>query len=204
MTVPLFQHKTNFDIDPFTDLLFNALLTFTFLFLIALLLLNPPAKTGIIDPKAEFLITVSWPDGNPNDIDVWAAGPKGQRVWYKRTEEGLMHLDRDDRGLANDTQKINGKDIVNPLNQEVLTLRGRAPGEYIVNVHYFKSETKEDVPVTVYLAEVNPRMKVLHYNTIVLTEEGEESTALRFTLSQTGKVIDINQLPKSLVKANHE
>ncbi|MDO6806188.1 hypothetical protein Q4595_27265, partial [Wenyingzhuangia sp. 1_MG-2023] len=61
----LFRHNTHTDIDPFTDLLFNALLTFTFLFLVALILLNPPARTGIVDPKAEFLITVSWPDGNP-------------------------------------------------------------------------------------------------------------------------------------------
>lgn len=197
----LFHRKSSFDIDPFTDLLFNALLTFTFLFLIALLLLNPPAKTGIIDPKAEFLITVSWPDGDPNDIDVWATGPNGKKVWYKRTHDGLMHLDRDDRGLANDKQVVNGREIINPLNQEVLTLRGRPPGEYVVNVHYFKTENQAEVPVTVYLAEVNPKMKVLHYHTAVLANEGDEATAVRFTLTPSGKVININQLQKSLVKA---
>lgn len=198
----LFQRKSSFDIDPFTDLLFNALLTFTFLFLIALLLLNPPAKTGIIDPKAEFLITVSWPDGDPNDIDVWATGPNGKKVWYKRTQDGLMHLDRDDRGLANDKQVVNGKEIINPLNQEVLTLRGRPPGEYIINVHYFKTENQAEVPVTVYLAEVNPQMKVLHYHTSLLAKEGDEATAIRFTLTPSGKVTNINQLQKSLVKAS--
>jgi len=198
----LFQRKSSFDIDPFTDLLFNALLTFTFLFLIALLLLNPPAKTGIIDPKAEFLITVSWPDGDPNDIDVWATGPNGKKVWYKRTQDGLMHLDRDDRGLANDKQVVNGKEVINPLNQEVLTLRGRPPGEYIINVHYFKTENQAEVPVTVYLAEVNPQMKVLHYHTSLLAKEGDEATAIRFTLTPSGKVTNINQLQKSLVKAN--
>ena len=197
----LFKSKTGFDIDPFTDLLFNALLTFTFLFLVALLLLNPPAKTGIIDPKAEFLITVSWPDNNPNDIDVWASGPEGKKVWYKRTQDGLMHLDRDDRGMANDTQVVNGKTIVNPLNQEVLTIRGRPPGEFVINLHYFKSESNEAVPVTVYLAEVNPVMKVLHYTTTLLAEEGDEATALRFTITPAGKVAEINQLQKSLVKA---
>lgn len=196
----LFQRRPSTDIDPFTDLLFNALLTFTFLFLIALLLLNPPAKTGIIDPKAELLITVSWPDRDPNDIDVWASGPDGKQVWYKRTQDGLMHLDRDDRGLANDTQVINGKEIINPLNQEVLTIRGRPPGEYVINVHYFKSESNSEVPVTVYLAEVNPVMKVLHYHTAVLKKEGDEQTAVRFTLTPNGKVTNINQLQKSLVK----
>mgnify|MGYP001112909948 CR=1 FL=1 len=197
----LFQRKNSFDIDPFTDLLFNVLLTFTFLFLIALLLLNPPAKSGIIDPKAEFIVTVSWPDGDPNDIDVWATGPDGAKVWYKKTQDGLMHLDRDDRGLANDTQTVNGREIINPLNQEVLTIRGRPPGEFIVNVHYFKSETKKEIPVTVYLAEVNPVMKVLNYHTTVLSEEGEEATAVRFTITPAGEVININRLQKSLVKA---
>jgi uncharacterized protein YfaP (DUF2135 family) len=199
--VSLFQRKNSFDIDPFTDLLFNVLLTFTFLFLIALLLLNPPAKSGIIDPKAEFIVTVSWPDGDPNDIDVWATGPEGAKVWYKKTQDGLMHLDRDDRGLANDTQTVNGREIINPLNQEVLTIRGRPPGEFIVNVHYFKSETKKEIPVTVYLAEVNPVMKVLNYHTTVLSEEGEEVTAVRFTITPAGEVININRLQKSLVKA---
>lgn len=198
----LFRNRLGGDVDPFTDLLFNTLLTFTFLFLIALLLLNPPAKTGIIDPKAEFIITVSWPDGNPNDIDVWAEGPKDSKVWYKRTQHGLMHLDRDDRGIANDTQVINGKTISNPINQEVLTIRGRPPGEYIVNLHYFKSEDKQEVPVTVYMAEVNPSLKVLSYTTETVQREGDELTALRFTITPKGSVTNINKLQKSIIKAN--
>lgn len=194
----LFKKKQWNDVDPFTDILFNVLLTFTFLFLIALLLLNPPAKTGIIDPKAEFLVTVSWQDNDPNDIDVWAEGPSGRRIWYKTPQVGLIHLDRDDRGMANDTQVVNGQTISNPLNQEVLTIRGRSPGEYIVNVHYFKSENKEEVPVTVYLAEVNPKLKVLQYTTVVLERSGDEKTALRFTINQDGQVTNINQLQKNM------
>jgi hypothetical protein len=200
----LFKRQTGFDVDPFTDLLFNALLTFTFLFLVALVLLNPPAKTGIVDPKAEFLITVSWPDGNPNDIDVWLAGPKGQTVNYKQVQNGLVHLDRDDRGMINDTQVVDGVEINNPINQEVLTVRGRPAGEYIVNLHYFKTQVEDDaeqqaVPVTVYLAEVNPKMKVLFYNTNLLEKEGDEITAFRFTIKANGQVDNINQLQKALV-----
>ena len=167
--------------DPFTDLLFNALLTFTFLFLISLLLINPPVKSGIINPKAEFLITVSWEDGNENDIDTWVQGPQGTKVWFKQAQNGLMHLDRDDRGKTNDTQQVDGREISNPLNQEVVTIRGRPPGEFIVNVHYYKSVDQLEVPVTVYVAEVNPTLKVLHYATLDLKKEGEEKTAVRFT-----------------------
>lgn len=193
------QRMSDSGSDPFTDLLFNALLTFTFLFLISLLLINPPAKSGIINPKAEFLITVSWEDGNANDIDTWVQGPQNTRVWFKQTQNGLMHLDRDDRGLTNDTQQVDGQEIVNPLNQEVVTIRGRPPGEFIVNVHYYKSTDQLEVPVTIYVAEVNPTLKVLHYATLSLKQEGEEKTAVRFTLNAQGKVENINTLQTSLV-----
>ncbi|WP_022953456.1 hypothetical protein [Leucothrix mucor] len=193
------QRMSDSGSDPFTDLLFNALLTFTFLFLISLLLINPPAKSGIINPKAEFLITVSWEDGNANDIDTWVQGPQNTRVWFKQTQNGLMHLDRDDRGLTNDTQQVDGQEIVNPLNQEVVTIRGRPPGEFIVNVHYYKSTDQLEVPVTIYVAEVNPTLKVLYYATLSLKQEGEEKTAVRFTLNAQGKVENINTLQTSLV-----
>jgi hypothetical protein len=195
----LFKRRESLDVDPFTDLLFNALLTFTFLFLIALLLMNPTAKSGIINPKAEFMVTVSWPDNSPDDIDTWVEGPKGQLVWFKRAQEGLMHLDRDDRGQVNDMQLIDGKEIVNPLNQEVVTIRGRPPGEFVVNIHYYRSQTLQAVPVTVYLAEVNPTLKVLHYATTTLQREGEERTAVRFTITPNGQVTGINTLQKSIV-----
>ena len=55
--------------DPFTDLLFNALLGFTFLFLVAIMFMNPEAKSGIIDPTAEYIFTVTWEDNNPERPD---------------------------------------------------------------------------------------------------------------------------------------
>ena len=98
--------KDRFRSDPFTDLLFNALLGFTFLFLVAIMFMNPEAKTGIIDPKAEYILTITWEDNSPDDIDVWVEDPEGQLVYFRATEAGLLHLDRDDRGLINDTITI--------------------------------------------------------------------------------------------------
>ncbi|MCP3869049.1 MAG: hypothetical protein GY703_13295 [Gammaproteobacteria bacterium] len=196
----MFRSPRRFEADPFTDLLFNALLAFTFLFLVALMFLNPPAKTGIIDPKADFLISVTWADNNPDDIDTWVEGPNGQLLWFKNPQASLMHLDRDDRGMTNDTLLIDGRTIQNPLNQEVITIRGRPPGEYVVNVHYYNSKTFKPVPVTVYLAEVNPTLKVLHYATLVLDRVGEEKTAVRFTIEPNGKVSGVNTLSKPIVQ----
>ncbi|MES9826670.1 MAG: hypothetical protein ABW201_00220 [Candidatus Thiodiazotropha sp.] len=196
----MFRKSRQFDADPFTDLLFNALLAFTFLFLVALMFLNPPAKTGTINPKADFLISVTWTDNSPDDIDTWVEGPNGDLVWFKNPQAGLMHLDRDDRGMANDTLLIDGKTIINPLNQEIVTIRGRPPGEYVINIHYYNSKSLQPVPVTVYLAEVNPALKVLHYATLILERLGEEKTAIRFTIGTDGQVSNINTLEKSIIQ----
>ena len=194
--------KARFRSDPFTDLLFNALLGFTFLFLVAIMFMNPEAKTGIIDPKAEYILTITWEDNSPDDIDVWVEDPEGQLVYFRATEAGLLHLDRDDRGLINDTITISGEEVQNPLNQEVVTLRGVVKGEYVVNLHYYASETKKPVDVNVRLAKVNPKLEIVYYGKVNLEKKGAEKTAVRFSITRDGEVSGINFLPKSLVIVN--
>jgi len=74
--------------DPFVDLLFNALLGFTFLFLIALMFINPQARKGRIDLKAEYIISVTWPDQLADDIDLWVQDPLGETASYLRKDAG--------------------------------------------------------------------------------------------------------------------
>ena len=196
----LFKHKPDFELDPFTDLIFNALLIFTFLFLMALLLLNPPAKSGIIDPKAEFLVTVSWPDNDPNDIDVWAAGPAGAQVWFMRPQDGLLHLDRDDRGAKNNSVIVNGREITSPIRQEIVTLRGLVPGEYVVNAHYYESKDKLPVDVSVAVVKVNPQAEIVYTGTQQIPAKGDERTLVRFSIDESGTVIDLNTRPLTIVQ----
>jgi len=195
-------HRRRSTTDPFTDLLFNALLGFTFLFFITIMFMNPITKTGKIDLKAEYIITLSWPDGNTDDIDIWVEGPEGNLLWFRDPEVGLLHLDRDDRGALKDTLTINGETIVNPLNQEIVTLRGLVPGEYVVNVHYYETKTKEPVKATVKVEKVNPILEVIYYGSVTAEKVGEEKTAVRFTIAPDGSIRGINSLPKSLVKMN--
>jgi len=185
--------------DPFTDLLFNALLGFTFLFLVAIMFMNPEAKSGLIDPKAEYILTITWEDNSPDDIDTWVEDPEGQVIWFRSPEAGLLHLDRDDRGLINDTITINGEVVKNPLNQEVVTIRGVVKGEYVVNLHYYASETLKAVDVNIRLVKVNPAFKIIYYGTVILEKVGDEKTALRFKIGGDGKIYNINFLPKQLV-----
>jgi hypothetical protein len=190
------------EVDPFSDLLFNTLLAFVMLFAIALVAMNPKAKTGVIDAKAEFIVTVSWPDLDPNDIDTWVQDPAGNTVWFRSREGGMMHLDRDDRGLANDTLVINGQTVVNPLNQEVVTVRGFAPGEYTVNLFYYDTKNGKPVDATVSVVKVNPKAEVVFYGTVALARKGDEATAVRFAVNREGGVDNVNTLPKKLVSAD--
>lgn len=186
---------------PFTDILFNALLGFTMMLFIAVALIHPDAKTGDVDVKAEVLITVTWPDNNPDDIDTYVRDPLGDIVWYNTLEKGLMHLDRDDRGNYLDEVEINGLKVVYPLNQETVTIRGIVPGEYTVNVYHYLNPTRQPVPVTVKVEKLNPKVSVVYYDTFELKGEGDEHTAVRFSLAQDGGVHDINTIQTSLVRA---
>lgn len=189
------------EVDPFYDMLFNMLIAFVFCFIVALLAMNPKAlKAGDIPSKAEYIINVSWPDRNPNDIDTWVQDPGGNLVWYRAREAGLMHLDRDDRGLANDVILLNGKEIVNPLNQEVVTLRGIEPGEFTVNLQYYETKDGQPVEATVTVIKVNPRADVVFYGNVSLARKGDEATAVRFTVLPDGQVTNVNTLPKKLVQ----
>ena len=187
------------EIDPFTDLLFNALLIFTFLFLVTIMFLNPPAKTGTVELKAEYIVTVKWPDNVPDDVDTWVEDPDGRVIWFRNTEEGFMHLDRDDRGLANDMLEIDGRLVINPINQEIVTFRRMVPGEYVVNLHYYKSNTNQPVTAEVSFARVNPVLEILYYGKVELNSAGDERTAVRFRMNPDGSIADINTMHKSLV-----
>ncbi len=184
----------------FTDLLFNALLGFVVMFVLAFLLINPIAKTGAVDTKAEFLITLSWPDGRREDVDMYVEDPAGNLVWFRTREAGLMHLDRDDLGRSNDVIRVAGREIVNPLNQEVVSIRGIQPGEYVVNLHLYRAgPVPQPVPATVKVEKLNPKVEIVFYGEVVLTRPAEERTAVRFSLRGDGSVRDVNQLPKELV-----
>jgi hypothetical protein len=172
-----------------------------FLFFIALLVMNPEAKQGKIDVKAEFIITMSWPDSHPDDMDLYAQDPAGNIVWYHEREAGFMVLDRDDRGGLNNSITVAGRKITSPIRQETVSIRGIVAGEYTVNINHFLATTAVPVPVSVKVEKVNPTVEVVHYDTIALNHAGMEKTAVRFKVAENGSVTDVNQRPKSLIQA---
>jgi hypothetical protein len=195
----MFEEEQEPDFEIFSALLFNSLKAVTFMFFIAFAMINKPADQGKVDPKAEMMITVTWPDNNPDDVDTYVEDPASNIVWYNQREAGLMHLERDDRGMFKDVVLLDGKEISNPLNQEIVAFRGLEDGEYVVNVVHYIANGTAPLPVQVKVEKLNPTVKVIYYQTLMLKGTGDEQTAVRFTLKGQD-VVNVISTPKSLVE----
>src|ERR1700728_3515391 len=114
--------------DPLGVMLFKALQVVSFLFFMALLAVSPDTRDGKVDSKAEFIITMNWPDNHPDDIDLYAEDPLGNIVWYHVREAGFMVLERDDRGGINNSIVVNGKKVSSPIREETVSIRGIVAG----------------------------------------------------------------------------
>jgi len=172
--------------DPFTDLLFNILLGFVFLFFLTILFINPITKLGNANIKAEYIITVDWQDNLPDDIDLWVRDPNGEIVSYLKKDAGWLHLDRDDQGVINDKIIINNKEVIYPINREVVTLRGIIPGEYTVNLYLYEHKSGKPIDAKLIIEKVNPSLKLVFFNNVSLKEKDAELTIAKFRLDSVG------------------
>ena len=182
----------------FTDLLFNILIGFAFLFIIAFILINPITEDAQIKAKAEFMVIMEWDDKSNYDIDLWMQDPLKTIVGFPNKESGWLHLDKDDLGASNDTVTMRDGTIKTVyLNREIMTVRGIAAGEYIVNIHLYstKGQNTGPMPVHVSIMKINPYGEI--YNGITtLNINGQEETVQRFTVNARGEVISTNKLQK--------
>lgn len=177
----------------FIDMLFNIIIVFVLLFFIAVLLMNPPSKKEDIPAKADLIITMTWPDNNPHDIDLWLKTPKGTPIFYNHRENSFAFLDRDDLGISNNYVEKDGVKVPLSARREVISFRGKSPGRYVANVHFFISKSPDGqrayeydgqpIPVIVELIQINPVYKVLAKKEIVLTQVKEEKTAFSFIIA---------------------
>ena len=187
----------------FNDVLFNALLGFVVLFVLALLLINPITKKSDIPAKAEILITLEWDDEVGDDIDIWVQGPTGVPISFQNKTNGVMHLDRDDLGKSSDYMWIDGERIVIRLNREVVSMRGIAPGDYYINIHVYSKNAKTGpTKYTLTLLDVNP-YKEVYVMQGELTQRGEIVRLPGFTLDEEGVVTDVWTSDKIVVGAKN-
>ncbi len=202
----MFQEPSLFDgsddgsFVPFTDILLNVLMGLSIMVFIAFALIRPEMMTGTVELNAEYIITVTWPDNHPDDVDTYVEDPVGNIVWYQSPEAGLLALERDDRGNYRDTLIVNGERITNALNQEIVTMRAIVPGEYVVNINHYVANGVDPVPVSVKVERINPALQLVYYGTVNLDHRGQEETVVRFTLDAEGNPTALNDRFKSLIQ----
>ena len=196
----------------FTDMLFNVLVGFAFLFIVAFLLIKPEQKKADFERKAEFVIVMEWDHDQPDDIDLYVQDPTQQKVHFRLPIVNFMYLDKDDLGYANDivtnvdgvVQKVN-------INREVVTIRGIIAGEYIINAHYYSSrewsrlgptaeygelttnskqvqDKEKPLTVKIELHRVDP-YKIMWVGEKKFFKKGQEETFVRFSIDKDGNQI---------------
>jgi len=195
----------------FLDMLWILLAGFGAMFIIAFLLIQPPAKEADIIKKAEYIIVLSWDSKVGDDIDLWVQDPKGVTVSFKNRSAGFMNLEKDDLGRTNDTMTDEyGTVTVMEINRETITLRGTIEGEYQVMIHVYNREFKSmgtglgrerttgPVPYTVEVVKINPYR-------IVYAEEGfyefdkQEISIVRFKVDKKGWFDGFNKDPSNII-----
>ena len=189
------RYKSTFG---FVDLLFNLLVGFTFLFMLAFILINPVAKKEAHDPKAEYLVIMSWDDNSKADIDLWIKDDVDTIVGFRAKDVALLTLDRDDLGDRNDmyTSKENVELV--PVNREVISIRSKTQRRYVVTTHFYNNLGDPDVTpqnIKIELLQVNP-YKILKIVEVTLSEPSEEKHVFEFEVLNDGDVVfhESNQL----------
>ena len=125
--------------------------------------------------------------------------PRGNVVYFQNQQAGLMHLDRDDRGTLADRLIIDGVNVENPANQEIVTIRGFMAGEYVVNLLHYKAHFSVPLKTKVKVEKINPEVDTVYFGNHFLNETGDELTAVRFFLDEKGNVEDLNYSQKLLI-----
>ena len=179
----------------FTDLLFNILVGFAFLFIVAFLLIKPESKEKDFDRRAEYVVVMEWDKEADDDIDLYVGDPIGGVTSYQNPIVNHTHLDKDDLGDRNDTVTYpDGTVNTIKINREVMTIRGIIPGEWIVNAHYYSNHNYKltkpsnySITVKIELHQVNP-YKILWVGEKTYSRKGQEETFVRFNLDKQGKI----------------
>jgi hypothetical protein len=196
----------------FLDLLFNQLLSFALLFLLALLLVKPPTTSDAsVKLRAEFVMTMTWPDGALDDIDMWVQLPDGRKVNFRNKDVDYVTLDRDDLGALNDFYTVDGRRELTMMNREMATIRAIVPGRYIVAAHVYAVRDKVEDPAdrarvwlpapplpyaaTLEVMKLNPRSTEVLRSTVQVAERGQEAVFAAFDVDADGNVTNVELNP---------
>lgn len=172
----------------FIDFLFNLVIALTALFLLSILLINPPKKESVQKREAEYFIVIKWQDYNNNDIDLWVTD--GDRtISFINRQHPNMSLDRDDVGPDEPTTRTHFL----PNNEEIVTIRSKQRNVYTANIHVYNLRDPSNPPVVSW-ALINARSnKVEASGAKYVNLMGQEVTLFRVYINDSGEVDSIDK-----------
>ena len=194
----------------FIDAILNSLMGISALFIISFLLINEDEDkiTDVPEPPVQMLITMTWPTegaAKDADMDLWLqySPNSDDAVGFRSPVRDGIALERDDLGSRSDRYVSKGRaeTQVIPINQEVIALRRIPEDELTVNaMYYYNQDGRVPVPCTIQVVKLNPYV-VIYEGQHTLNRRGDEYTFIRFTMDESGQVIDRNFRQKAIVFA---
>lgn len=191
------KYSTGFEWS-YRDLLFTMMVAYMAMAAMSLIITSKITKTESVSP-GNILIELFWDKNKNADVDLWVQAPNEKPVGYSNKSSVVFNLLRDDLGNSSDPES---------RNQELVVGRGLHPGEYIVNVHMYHA--RDPVPIDAIVKISIDRMasgagtSIIALEKVTFTRNGEELTALRFTLDRDGYLVrnSINKVFKELRSAH--
>jgi hypothetical protein len=149
------------------------------------------AKSDTV-PPGNVMFQLSWDQRREADVDLWVRAPGDQPVGYAHPAGRHCNLLRDDLGRPIDPQS---------RNLELTVCRGTPDGEWVANAALYADRDRRlpiAAVVTAFIGDGAGTRRIAQ-GTVMLTHEGDEETAFRFTLRQ-GKLVagSVNHLPMVL------
>ena len=181
----------------FLDVLFNTLLCFAACFAIALIFMSQKKADTDVKFAAYVMVIATWPAAFSDDIDLYIKDPNDEVIFFRNKSNAIMHLDRDDLGRAYLEEDSQESGV--PPHREIVTIRRQVKGEYVVNAHAYAKYSDGPLPVSIKIIKLSPRYEIFD-DILIFDEAHQEKTVCRFTVSDSGRIRDVNKLPLSIAR----
>lgn len=195
----------------FIDLLLCALAAVLVVYIISTALINVTkvVKTEGIRKDAEYIIEINWRQDLDCDVDLWLQDPGKIVASYQHKDAGLMHLERDDLGYANDTVREGGNIFKSKFNGEIMTIRGLIPGKWSSSIHLYACRvdgkspdpgTKMELDVHFKITKINPNLLIVYESVEHFEKIFQEIPVVTWTMDNLGYSTDWDETPNKIVK----
>ena len=188
-----------FSFRPFIDVLFCCLLM---LVAILFLLKTEEEKTKSRPPNVIYEVILTWDGKSKDDLDLYVQAASGHVVSFNNREGGqgsLISLDHDALGIRNNFLPKDQQGVIAKFHEERVSFRGVTNGENIVTIHVYSKRDDAPTKGTIRLIKIKPFKEAI-VKEITFESTGQEKTAFRFLTDSTGEILEINELPATLVK----